>query len=189
MEPRDRDTTDAGASLDRDAFRALLGRELPRVRAFLSRLGAPTDDLDDLTQEVFLTVIRRLGWFRHESKISTWVFGIAVNVLRGWRRRRDVDVRELDGIRSAGPTPDGDLVAREEGERLRRTLQRLSPPLREVFVLRHVEGLPAVDVAEALGLPEGTVRRRAHEARLRLRTWLADAAPVDRREVTREDSP
>lgn len=180
MKPRDPEMTRRARDLDREAFRALLERLLPRVRGLLFRLGAPSDELDDLVQEVFLTVIRRLDSFRSESSISTWVLGIAVNVLRTWRRRRTEEVRNMDERASVDAEPPSALAALEAGERLRGALSRLSPPLREAFVLRHVEELRAVEVASVLGVPEGTVRRRAHEAREKLRGWLE--APAERRE-------
>lgn len=164
---------------DRQAFALLLEENLPVVRRFLQRLGVPHDDLDDLAQEVFVTLIKRLDGFRGASRFSTWCLGITVNVVRRWRRGRPAawtleggSDTLPDGGRDRAPGPVDRLLCREDGERLLAALDRLSHSLREAFVLRHVEELAVDDCAVLLNVPAGTVRRRAHDARERLRTLL-----------------
>ncbi len=171
---------------DRDAFAALIDAHLPSVRRFLGRLGTSDDDLDDLTQEVFLTMLSSLGQFRAESKISTWLLGIAA---RAARRQRSRDARHpshpiggfeaVESLAAAGG--DDATEVRDELARLRVGLERLSAPLREAFVLRHVEERSVAEAASILDVPEGTVRRRAHDARERLRRFLVDAVDAEAR--------
>ncbi len=158
---------------DRQAFGELLALHLPGVRAFLFRMGARSDDLDDLAQEVFVAVIRGLKDFRGAGCFSTWTLGIAVNVLRKAQRRRPelLEIARPEVDPAPGPL---DVAARaEECGRLARALRLLSPPLREAFVLCDVQGVGAAEAARILEAPEGTVRRRAHDARERLRALLA----------------
>ncbi|MFH0944416.1 MAG: sigma-70 family RNA polymerase sigma factor [Planctomycetota bacterium] len=169
---RERELVQRAQAGDREAFSALLEQSIPALRSFLLRLGVAEDDLDDLAQEVFVVVIRGLKRFRSDSRFSSWVLGIGVNVSRNWRRRRGppgpLDELPEDPSRN----PERQMLAREEGDLLSRALERLPDPLREVFVLRHVERLSAAEMGEILNLPEGTVRRRVHSARERLRALL-----------------
>ena len=153
---------------DRVAFAALLEEVVPDVRRFLFRLGTPVRELDDMTQEVFLAVIRGFGAFRGEARFTTWLFGVALRIERGRRRRRrqtstgpvEIVDRAIDPARSA--------ALRDDAAALLADLERLPDPLREAFVLRHVEERPVAEAARILAIPEGTVRRHAHEARVRL---------------------
>lgn len=158
---------------DRAAFAGLLEEHLPAVRTFLFRLGVPAGDLDDLTQEVFMVVIRRLDDYRGASRFSTWLLGIAVQVTRGAARRRRHGSPAGDPLAPAAEDPARLAQVQEGGERLRVALGRLPRPLREAFVLRHVEERPVAETSIILGVPEGTVRRRSHEARQHLRRILA----------------
>lgn len=164
---------------DRQAFELLLERFLPRVRAFLYRLGGGRGSPDDLTQEVFLVAIRRLSDLREPERFGVWLFGIAVRIHRG-RGRHDADRRGRVGTsfdveleRLAAPDPLARLVEDEDVRiAVLAALERLSDRHREAFLLRHVEGLSPEEVAQALGSPEGTARRWVFEARERLRELL-----------------
>jgi RNA polymerase sigma-70 factor (ECF subfamily) len=158
---------------DREAFAELLEEHLPAVRAFLLRLGVAQDDLDDLTQEVFLTVIGGLKQFRGGSRFSTWLLGIALNTSRSWFRRRSPELGLPEDSAAPSDPPERRLLHREREERLDRALLELPRRLREAFVLRHVEQLPATEVANILRVPEGTVRRWTFQARKQLRSRLA----------------
>ncbi|MBI4879794.1 MAG: RNA polymerase sigma factor [Planctomycetes bacterium] len=170
---RDEEVVRRARAGDRQAFGELLGEHLPGLRAFLFRMGAEDADLDDLAQEVFVAVIRGLKDFRGAGRFSTWLLGIAVNVLRRRRRVREAPLEVARPEVDPAPGPLDVAVRQEQGDLLRRALGRLSPPLREAFVLCDVQGMGAAEAALILAAPEGTVRRRAHDARERLRALLA----------------
>ena len=158
---------------DREAFSELLEEHVPVVRAFLLRLGVAQDDLDDLTQEVFVAVIGGLNQFQGASQFSTWSLGIALNLSRSWWRRRNSELELPADARGSTHPPDHQLLNRERGTELRSALAQLPRSLQEAFILRHVEQLPATEVAASLGVPEGTARRRTFQARQQLRALLA----------------
>ena len=160
---------------DRDAFEALVGRTLPRVRAFLFRLAGPRADADDLAQETFLVAVRRLGELREPDRVLSWLFGIGVRVHRSRASAPRLPISDaLDVAALAVGGRDGDAVERAEARgELFDALERLPLRCREAFLLRHVEELSPSQTADALGVPEGTARRWDFEARERLRRILS----------------
>lgn len=167
---------------DRQAFADLLDQAVPSVRRFLFRLGVRAAALDDLTQEVFVAVLRGFDQYRGEAGFLTWVLGIALNVQRAWRRRQHaVPQPQIEIERTAVDRGPGQLAAdHDEVACLRRDLDRLSEGEREAFVLRHVDERSVAQAAVIAGVPEGTLRRRAHAARVSLRGF-AEAREVARR--------
>src|SRR5205814_1678289 len=141
--------------------------------------GAAAADLDDLVQAVFMEVARAARRFNGRSTPRTWIFGIAVNVarhhVRGAVRRRRV-IAEPDAERPSqvpgGDRPDRNAEHRELLAALDRAVRALPDPLREAFVACEIEGLSGADAAKVLGVAEGTVFRRLHEARKALRAML-----------------
>jgi RNA polymerase sigma-70 factor (ECF subfamily) len=131
------------------------------------RLGVPEASLDDVVQDVFVTVYRRLGDFEGRSQVKTWVFGIlrnTVNDLRRSQRRKPTEALITEPIDPAhGPQ---DAFAREEGARLlHAVLQELTDDLREVFVLSELEQMSAPELASALSVNVNTVYSRLRAAR------------------------
>jgi RNA polymerase sigma-70 factor, ECF subfamily len=139
----------------------------PVVRRLVGRLSGDRDAIDDLVQETYLRAWRGLGQFRGTSRVSTWLFRIAVNVTQTWRKRRRPTLTLLESDeRSTSSTSDvGDRAMIEAYER---ALDRLPPDLRATFVLHESEGLSYRDVAETLQCPIGTVMSRLHRARARI---------------------
>lgn len=126
----------------------------------------------DLSQEAFVKAIERLPDLRDPSSMEAWFDRIVVNLCRDWIRRRGSERRAMDGVmdrpfrNAAGP--DERLADREEAERVRAAMMNLPLDLREAFALVCVEGLATGKAAYALGIPEGTLRWRLHEARRQL---------------------
>ncbi len=152
---------------DREAFRELVDLTEPRIRRLMARLTLGNGDLDDLVQDVYLRAWRALPGFRSESRFSTWLFKIAVNVARQWKKSRRPTLSLSEGLdlsrhESADPGDRSLLQAYEQA------LGRLSPPLRTVFVLHEAEGLSYREIAETLDCPIGTVMSRLHRARTTL---------------------
>jgi RNA polymerase sigma-70 factor (ECF subfamily) len=165
---------------DLDAFEALVRRHQSRVVGLARSFTGNAADADDLAQDVFVRVYRSLGQFRGESLFRTWLYRIALNVVRSHhaRRGRQQPVWGDSGIGEGeafdppadAPTIEQTLVRREA---IQRALAGLPEDLREAIVLRDVHGLDYRDIAEATGAPMGTVESRIFRARQRLRTALA----------------
>lgn len=170
----------AGAG-DRAALGALFDRFSADAHRFLARIaGTYAADLDDLLQATFLEVYRCSARFDRRSAVKTWIFGIAVNIVRHHRRsegRRNATLQRfatLDG--GAAARPDAVLDRSRQLEQLARALDQLAEPLRVAYILCVVEELTAREAAVALDTSEGTVWRRVHEARAALRPLLGGGA-------------
>lgn len=176
----DVDLVTAARGGDLDAFEALVRRHQSRIVGLARSFTGNAADADDLAQDVFVRVYRSLGQFRGESLFRTWLYRIALNVLRSHhaRRGRQQPVWGDSGAGEGGvfdppadaPTIEQTLLRREA---IQRALAALPEDLREAVVLRDVHGLDYRDIAEATGAPMGTVESRIFRARQRLRTALA----------------
>lgn len=158
---------------NRNAFAPLVERYTPLLYSLAFRMLGRGEEAQEAVQEIFLRAYRALPRFRLERRFHPWLYTIALNYLRTGARQQ----RRRRGLRIGREDPDtvadrGDLQAaaeREEGERLaQKALAGLPALYREVFLLREVEGLGVRDTAEALGVPEGTVKVRLHRARQEL---------------------
>lgn len=167
------------AAGDRAAFRALYERHRADVARRVYRMLGPRQDIDDVVQEVFVQVYRSLPDFRAQSKFTTWLHRVTVNVVLMHRRAaksRPVFTEEpaADAVRADGDGPD---VHAERNERMRafaRLLDRLADKKRIVFVLHDLEGVPPAEIAQIVGAPVLTVRTRLFYARRELEAMLAD---------------
>jgi len=134
----------------------------------LRRLGVAEGDVDDVCQEVFVTVHRRLPTFEGRSSPRTWLYGICVRTASE-HRRRAVHRREVvDGSPQGpdlGPTQEDAAALREARVMLDRILEGLDDDKRAVFVLYEIEELPMAEVAAAVGCPLQTAYSRLHAAR------------------------
>ena len=176
---------------DREADRALVGRCLagapgafeelyrrfaPRVFTLSCRMSGSRAAGEDLLQEIFLLIYRKLGSFKGEAALGTWVYRLATNCcldhLRSRHHRLDQASDELDdGVAlSDGPRP-----LRIELLDLERAIESLPPGYRAAFVLHDVEGFDHAEIARMLGIAEGTSKSQVHKARLKLRAILSGA--------------
>ena len=147
----------------------------------LQHLGVRSADLEDLLQEVFLVVHRKLPEFDGRSRITTWLFGICLRVVTNQRRRAWFRFeRPADTLpeRAEERTPEDHLGEEQRSRAFERALGRLSLEQRAVFVLFELEGKSCQDIAELVGAPLGTVYSRLHHARRDLRKSLAKAGFV-----------
>lgn len=139
-------------------------------RALLG-LGVRPGDVDDVCQEVFLIVHRRLPEFRGDG-LRSWLYAICLRVASDYRRsarvRREVSVEELPEA-PAAPSQVESVLTGELCERLLVSLDRLDQDKREAFVLFEIEELPLREVAEVLGCPLQTAYSRVQAARARVR--------------------
>ncbi len=139
----------------------------------LQRLGIHPPDLDDIAQDVFMIVHRRLDTFDRRARVSTWLFGICMRVAANYRRRRrwtrEVLSGGLEDERPATLTAADDiLVRREQRELAERALNRLDVAKRATFVMFEIESLSCQEIAELMNVPIGTVYSRLHSARRQL---------------------
>ncbi len=167
---------------DSAAFGELVRRYQERLYHTAFRLVDNAEDALDVVQEAFLSAYQSLGSFKGDSLFFTWLYRIAVNTAISLKRKKKAVVR-IDGGRNgellAEPPDPSDLsrpghaLEQEEQERrIKKALARLSPEHRAVLVMKDMEGQKYEAIAEALGVPIGTVRSRLHRARLELREVL-----------------
>lgn len=137
-------------------LRDVMGEHLPFVWRTLRRHGVREPDLPDQCQEVFLVVHRKLDEFRGESSLRTWLYGIALRVAAGYRRKAHVtrespEAAPPDSVLEAGQ--EQDLERKRALDRLRVLLAEVEPARREVFVLYELEELSMSEVAKVVGCP------------------------------------
>ena len=133
-------------------------------------------DAEDAVQDAYVQAYRKLGSFRGESKLSTWLVRIAANeaLMRRRRNPRSVEAPERHEAASEAPGPQDDAERAQMRRLLETHIDALPDPYRAVFMLRAVEELDVGETAAALGIPEATVRTRYFRARGLMRSWLKD---------------
>jgi RNA polymerase sigma-70 factor (ECF subfamily) len=160
---------------DRSAERALYDAHVDRVFRLAYRLAGDNDLAQDFTQETFIRAFQRLGQYRGDASLSTWLHTIATSVsLNGMRsvtrmRTRSAPVEELSDLPARGASP----APHDLRERLHAAIDALSVKLRPVFVMHDVEGYTHEEIGTALGIPVGTSKARLFDARAKLRAALA----------------
>jgi RNA polymerase sigma-70 factor, ECF subfamily len=134
----------------------------------LQRLGVRDADIEDLLQEVFVVVHRRLHTFDGSSRMTTWLFGISVRVAAAYRRRahrRREDIGDPPEAVDDAATPEEVVAERQARARLQAILDAMDLEKRALFVMFEIDEVPCSEIAELLGLPIGTVYSRLHAAR------------------------
>lgn len=166
----------------------LLRRHFGDVYRMVARLlgpGAPEADVEDVVQQVFIAAHRALPRFRGDSRISTWLYGIATRVvltqLRSFRRHRRLQAALAEApFPSTSPGPDRRYDAEDELRRVWRCLLKIKPKKRVVYLLHEVEERSAEEIAGLLKIPVGTVWTRLHHARQELDRLLEKAERAER---------
>lgn len=148
--------------------------QAPRIYSLACRMAGSAEDGEDLLQEIFLQAYRKLGTFKGDSSLGTWLYRLALNHCLDYVRSRQARMKKvtesLDGDAAFQPTARRDTpITRID---LDRALERLPDGCREAFVLHDVEGLDHKEVAALLGIAEGTSKSQVFKARLRLRALL-----------------
>jgi len=162
------------------AFRQLYDRHRTDVARLVYRMLGARSDLEDVIQEVFVQVYKSLKDFRGQSKFSTWLHRVTVNVVlmhRRAARSRPVFADEPPpepALRSRDIGPDEDADRRERVRAFGRLLDRLADKKRIVFVLHELEGIAPTEIARIVGAPVLTVRTRLFYARRELEEMLRD---------------
>jgi len=177
---------------DPNAFERLYKLHSRRVYALCLRFAGNPTDAEDLTQEAFLQLFRKIHTFRGESKFSTWLHRLAVNVVLMRRRRKRHPEVSLDATNESDDTdsrplldlggPDLRLSGALDRVNLNRALEQLPDGYREMFILHDVEGYEHNEIAEILGCSAGNSKSQLFKARLRLRALLREALRSHARE-------
>lgn len=152
---------------DQTAFRQLVDRHSRYLYGIAHSLTGNAADAEDVVQETLIGALN--ATFRGESKVRTWLVGILVRragMLRRSKRRYPGPLSPEGEARSAEPPRTGAVDAKID---LSAMLQKLSPEHRQVIVLREIEGMTYEEMAQAIGVPRGTVESRLHRAREELR--------------------
>lgn len=156
---------------DDRAFDVLVERWQERIRALCIRMTGNLHTAEDLVQETFARVFEKRANFRGDSKFSTWLWRIAMNLcydeLRRQQRQPGAHEEQMENILRVhgidSVTPRLKVQQLEEAELVREALMQLAENYRAVLVLRHYEGLKLREIAEVLDIPEGTVNSRMAE--------------------------
>jgi RNA polymerase sigma-70 factor (ECF subfamily) len=161
---------------DREAFGRLVEQFERTVYAVcLRRLGNANEALE-LTQEVFLHVMKRMGQLRDPERFAGWLRQVAARMAINRATRRlpppSVESDILEGAGEVRNDPLDELIARERAQRLWEGMARLKPLDRETLVGFYIQGQSLLEMAEALETPVGTIKRRLHTARKRLKAVL-----------------
>ena len=154
----------------RRAYEPLVRRYARWAQAYAYRRVGDREEARDLAQEAFARAFHAMPRFRLGRPFLPWFLTILDNVCRSYLRRRRPEIG-LEGVRE--PSVDGGMRSLDQRLMLERALRELPEAQRRVVVMRDMEGYVHSEVAERLGIPEGTVASRLHTARRRLRRLLA----------------
>jgi RNA polymerase sigma-70 factor (ECF subfamily) len=173
---------------DRHAFVELMERHERRVYNLAYRMLGRTEDARDAAQDAFLSCYRNLERFRGDSSFGTWLYRIATNACYDALRKRPLSV-SMDALTSEPPAADHADRAVAAAD-VHRALQAVPPEFRSVLVLFELQDLSVGDIAEALGIPVGTVKSRLHRGRAALGRALSGTAdPSTARPLPRTPAP
>ena len=163
---------------DVERYAILVRRYRERFASYAARVAGSADAAEDAMQEAFIRAFDRLGQCRERENFGGWFFMILRNCCfaeaRARRRRQDL-YRPTDGSALVEPTrADGPMEEAERRRVLRRALAKLTPVQREVFALKHLEGMSYEDIARQLATSVASLKMRMHRAYDRLRAELED---------------
>ena len=175
------------AAGDRTAFDTLYRRYSKPLFAYIYRWLENQDTAEEVLQEVMFEVWKKAGTFAGRSKPSTWMFGIArfktLNALRRYGRTqaKEEEVPEMVNGREG---PEARAAALSDRKAIQAAMGRLNPEHREVLELTYYEGLSLAEIAEIVGVPQGTVKSRLFHARQQVKVILTRMGLAEK-----EDSP
>lgn len=150
----------------------------------LYRMGVRPPHIEDVYQEVFLVVHRRLKGFGGQCAITTWLYEICFRVAAGYRRKAHFQREELvpdwsalHALSASTPSPERQLLVSRQAKQLEAILDTMPLEYRVVFVMFEVEGMSSEQIAESVGVPLGTVYSRLYRARKRFARALHRLGP------------
>jgi len=182
---------------DERAFAALFEAHKRRIYSLCLRMTGDTAEAEDLTQEAFLQLFRKISTFRGESAFSTWLHRLVVNVVLMHLRKKGLQQISLDEIDTSQEEPvkrdygDDDLRLLGSIDRIRldRAIAALPPGYRTVFVLHDMEGYEHNEIAQIMNCSIGNSKSQLHKARMKLREYLRRDQMNPSQELTRSSAP
>ena len=182
---------------DRRIFRELVRLYQDRIYNLCYRLLGSEEEAKDVSQEVFITIFRKIESFKGTSQLSTWIYRVAtnhaLNRIKSMKRRRyrqtlslTREAVERRANMAVFPRPDQLLCAKQLELYLQEELGRLDQDQRTIVVLRDMEGLSYQDIGQVTGLNAGTVKSRLHRGRTRLKEALERWFEEQNERVTNE---
>jgi len=192
---RDADLVEALRRQETGAIEALIALYGDRVYRLAMRITGNRQDAEEVVQDAFLSVVRKIDTFRAESAFGSWLYRIVCNAAYGRRRgpqaSKEIPLEEVlpafdehgrhaSLLRDWSSSVDDRAVQEQLRDVLTSAIDELPPHYRAAIVLRDVEGLSTAEVAAALGVPVPTAKTRAHRARLLLRKRLATFMEIER---------
>ncbi len=181
IEPSEAQLIERAKRGDAQAFELLYEKHKRRVYSLCLRMTANTAEAEDLAQEAFLQLYRKIGTFRGESAFSTWLHRLAVNVVLMQLRKKSLPLVSLEestqGADDESPRKDFGaedvaLAGSIDRMQLQRAVDSLPPGYRMIFVLHDVEGFEHNEIAKIAGCSVGNSKSQLHKARMKLRDLL-----------------
>ncbi len=173
---------------DAAAFECIYRLHSRRVYALCLRMVGNTTEAEDLTQEAFLQLFRKIHTFRGESAFSTWLHRLSVNIVLMRLRKKALAQtsleeitepdEEMDGPRMEFGVPDLLLTGSIDRINLQRAIDQLPLGYKAAFVLHDIEGYEHHEVAEIMGCSAGNSKSQLHKARMHLRELLQELRPL-----------
>ncbi|MBX3008695.1 MAG: sigma-70 family RNA polymerase sigma factor [Melioribacteraceae bacterium] len=159
---------------DESTFRILVIKHKEKVRNLVFLTLGDTEFIDDISQDVFISVYHKLGEFRFESKFTTWLYRITVNKCRDYLRKKRVrsifvPIKETDTDYGTGPFSENVDIP----NLVRTAIEKIPERLRVPLVMRDIEGLSYKEIADSLGTEVGTIKSRIFRARETLKIILS----------------
>jgi len=169
---------------DAGAFEEIVRRHGPRIQAIAYQMSGDSDDARDITQEVFVRLLKSLGQFNADYSFATWLYRLTVNLSIDFLRKnaryrhKSIEASEVNmGESDNGPRPDENLERKEFCGAIREVTQELSINQRRVFVLRDLQGFSTEEVAAILKCRISTVRVHLARARGRIKETMLEKYP------------
>lgn len=162
---------------DAKAFDVLFARHVGALRAYLQRMTNSAAVADDLTQATFISVVRGRGRFMRGARVKPWLYAIATNAARDWRRRSKFESVSDDGALPEEAAESAPLRDPGLEKAVKQALAQLPDAQREAIVLNRYEGLSFAEIAQHAGVTESAVKVRAHRGYERLRELLKGIWP------------
>ena len=178
------------------AFEALYDAHKRRIYSLCLRMTGNTAEAEDLCQEAFMQLFRKISTFRGESAFSTWLHRLAVNTVLMHLRKKGLQLVSLDEPDASQDEPvkrdygddDRRLLGSVDRLTLGRAIDKLPPGYRTVFVLHDIEGYEHNEIAQFMNCSVGNSKSQLHKARMKLREWLRQDRGSARLSVPSEQS-
>lgn len=162
---------------DEAALSELIGRYSPGLRLFLAKISGRSASADDLLQDTWFDVYRKINRLRNPEAFTAWLYRIARDKAYRELRRRPVAGLPIDENLADEPIQEVAEFSPAEFEAVRTAMGEIQPEYREVLMLQFIEGMTYEQIAQVIGRPLGTVRSRIHYAKLAIRAKLKSKIP------------